>query len=409
MAKIQSFLLRLRSKSEIMKRNGLRWKLAKLLLFLQKRISRGIIRNIDTWCEQKIGRALLYYKTDPFVSKLIRDSFDHANNAEIVLKVKVLNQMGYVVDLVDRSVPKSKLKFADIYDLYIGLGAGDSGKFYDVIADQVPSAKRIIYAAGPYPPLSNRLILRRYDMLRMRTGASLKPLRMIKYVDFQRFVTRCDAIFVVGNSFSIHSYGDCKKPLYRMYGVVSPHIAYNKKTKDLRKFLFFGGNGQVVKGLDLVLDAFKQLPEFELYVCGPFEGETEFYELYKPVTNLPNIHLEGFVFPASKRFKELTEQCAWIISPSCSEGTANSVMTCMRAGLIPICTYETGVDMEDFGFLVKDSVTDIKETVIRASLIDETELLVRQGRSVDATKIYTKESYSNQFERCIREVLECVE
>lgn len=392
-----------------MKRSGLKWKFEKLIVFLQKKISKGIIRDIDFWCNIKIGRALIYYKTDPFVSRLVRESFDHANNAEIVLKVKVLNEMGYVVDLVDRSVPKNKLIFSDVYDLYIGLGAGDSGKFYDIIADQVPSAKRIIYAAGPYPPLSNELILRRYEMLRMRTGVSLRPLRMIKYVNFQRFLERCDAIFVVGNSFSINSYRRCQKPLYRMYGTVSPRIAYDGKPKDPRKFLFFGGNGQVVKGLDIVFDAFKELPNLELYVCGPSEGEIDFYELYKPVTDLPNIYLEGFVFPASERFKELTAQCAWVISPSCAEGTANSVMTCMRAGLIPICTYETGVDVEDFGFLVKDSVMDIKKTVIQASLTSKTELLTRQQRSVDATEHYTKEAFSKQFEKCIREVLECAE
>src|SRR5690606_13272968 len=48
-----------------------------------------------------------------------------------------------------------------------------------------------------------------------------------------------------------------------------------------KNYLWFGNGGLIHKGLDITIDAFKNLPELNLHICGNVEQETEFYEYYR--------------------------------------------------------------------------------------------------------------------------------
>ena len=59
----------------------------------------------------------------------------------------------------------------------------------------------------------------------------------------------------------------------------------------------------VHKGLNLVLEAFSQLPDYNLIVCGPVEKDKDFENAYfKELYQLPNIKTLGFVALDSKDF-----------------------------------------------------------------------------------------------------------
>jgi hypothetical protein len=63
----------------------------------------------------------------------------------------------------------------------------------------------------------------------------------------------------------------------------------------------------------------------------------------------------------SREFYKISDKCAFVILPSCSEGQAGSVVECMNQGLIPIVTEETRLDTEGFGVTLKNaSVREIK-------------------------------------------------
>jgi hypothetical protein len=88
-----------------------------------------------------------------------------------------------------------------------------------------------------------------------------------------------------------------------------------------------------------------------------------------------NIETIGWVDVASPRFLEITSRCVGIFFPLCSEGQCGGVVTCMHAGLIPVISYESGVDVHDFGMILPDcSVAEIQNAVRRVSALPTSQL-----------------------------------
>ena len=130
-----------------------------------------------------------------------------------------------------------------------------------------------------------------------------------------------------------------------------PDEHYERTAKGFRlgapQFSFFSGSGNVHKGLDVLLDAFSLL-DTHLYICQKISPA--FYKVYRhELEDLPNIHLVGFVPIRSQRYYDLIDRCAFVIHPSCAEGSAGSLVEAMHQGLIPVVTRETTVDTGDYG------------------------------------------------------------
>ena len=125
---------------------------------------------------------------------------------------------------------------------------------------------------------------------------------------------------------------------------------FNSKTK---RILFISGSGLVHKGLDLVLEAIKDLntSKIELHIMGPYEND-----FFKPLKNLVskiNIFHHGFMNLKSISARKIIESCHFLISPSCSEGQSTAVLTGMTCGLIPIITEECGINIDENSYLLK--------------------------------------------------------
>jgi len=133
----------------------------------------------------------------------------------------------------------------------------------------------------------------------------------------------------------------------------------------------------VHKGLDLVLEAFVQMPKYHLTVCGPVTKEKDFEQAYcQELYHTANIDTYGWIDIGSPAFIDLANSCLGMVYPSCSEGSAGAVLTCLQAGLIPIVSYESGVEVsDDFGVILHNcSIEEIKETVQRLSSLSAQEL-----------------------------------
>jgi glycosyltransferase involved in cell wall biosynthesis len=106
------------------------------------------------------------------------------------------------------------------------------------------------------------------------------------------------------------------------------------------------------------------------------------------------------VNPNSDEMDELCANNAFVLFPSCSEGTASSVITCMAKGLIPIVTKESGVNLNDFGIEIESGTVDAVKDAIEIALklpikeIKRQRNLVQQfvvnNHSVDAYKYHLK-------------------
>jgi len=362
---------------------------------------------------RKVGHALLYYKTDPLVFKSVAKDTSHTNHLRIVEIVKIFNKLGFWVDIIDRTADPDDIRknIKDKYNIFIGIGAGDSGKYFPEITDRVPSAKKILYALGPDPELTKELTIKRYDYFRRRhPNVRMQVRRLPGCVDVGRVIQNTDVIFCGGSDFSAKSYRRFNKPLYKFYGAILPGVSVDIRQIPMgspRKFLYFGGNGNIVKGLDLVIEAFVGTPDLELYICAP-TWEKDFNNFYLPIIKkYPNIHFVGFVDVYGQRFEKLTKQCGFVTMLSCAEGMANSVITCMRRGLVPVVNYESGIDnMENFGFLIENlKIDELRKKYREISRISERKFKEKSIASYQETNSYAQAKFSENFEKSLIDVL----
>ncbi|MDP6704228.1 MAG: hypothetical protein QF775_01945 [archaeon] len=351
----------------------------------------------------------MYYKTDPFVASWVSRSYAHTNNWEILEMVRILNQKGYWVDILDRNVNIVDLDLKDQYDLCVCVGDGNPLKNFAELAKKTKKAKHILYTTGIESQLSRKLVAERYVYFHKRhPNENVQIRRMPVNVNLSEIAGDIDAFFCIGNEYTMQGYEKHQKPMYRIHPSSSPVIEtkMNFENKDPAKFLYFGGNGNLEKGLDLVVEAILGLSDVELYICAP-EKEAEFNGVYRMLMEkASNIHSLGFIQPGGKRFHEVTEMCGFIVFPASSEGTATSVTTCMRRGMVPVVTRESGIDIGDFGITVPDvHLEALREQMKELSGMSKEELVERAKKTQEHSEQYTEHGFSRSFKEALESVL----
>ena len=120
-----------------------------------------------------------------------------------------------------------------------------------------------------------------------------------------------------------------------------------------------------------------------------------------------NIETVGWVDVASPDFLEIVGNCIGLVYPSCSEGQSGAVVTCMKAGLIPIVSYESGVDVTDFGVQLDHcTVEEIMDAVQQLSSTDPitlSEMAVSCWQH--ASDYHSNSAYSTQYVKMIETIL----
>ena len=171
--------------------------------------------------------------------------------------------------------------------------------------------------------------------------------------------------------------------------------------------MWLGSSGCVHKGLDLVLESFVELPDCHLYICGPIEREKDFQSAYhKELYETKNIHTIGWVDVTSSEFIEIAGKCVGVVYPSCSEGGGGSVIQCMHAGLIPIVSYESSVDVGDFGVILKDcSISEIKNSIRMISSLPAEELRRMSRMAWEFARAnHTRERFAEEYQRIVKKI-----
>lgn len=149
------------------------------------------------------------------------------------------------------------------------------------------------------------------------------------------------------------------------------------------------------------------MPEYELIIfCpNPLDREEDFARAYyKELYQTPNIRTMGWVDVNSDEFIDIAGRCAATILFSCSEGASSSTVNCMHAGLIPVLSYQCGLDVDDFGFVLRDcTIQNIKEMVRRVAVLSTCEI---EGRARAAWEYVRANHTRERFARRYREVVE---
>lgn len=356
------------------------------------------LRNIYKKAYRK--RALLSYMVMPFRGSE-KHSY-HSNRQESRVIAKILDSANYIVDVYDWSYSRP-IPYEE-YDLIIGQGYPLENSFY-----QSFNGTKIYLATGASTQQRNYAELRRLKALRDRKGKLLKPKRIKSYPDYASSVLS-DAIFCTGNQFTINTYRSVydgnifRIPVSVVATVISEKINRNI-SKARNHFLWIGSNGLVHKGLDLCIEAFKQMKDCHLHICGP--KEEEFFETYEDAFQKYNITYHGFVDTNSKLYKKIVEKCMFSIFPSCSEGGGGSVLSAMKSGLIPVVTREASVDIDNFGFLIESPEIDcIKKTIKNVSTLSTNELEDRSRSSKEfVDNQHSIDSYFSAFSNALEAVL----
>ncbi|MDZ8024278.1 MAG: glycosyltransferase [Nostoc sp. DcaGUA01] len=350
------------------------------------------------------GNVLLSYRIEPFLLKPGQPMpNDHTWYWEVWQIAQTFLDMRYNVDVIqfhnDKFVPqKDYAFFIDIRHRMEALAPKLNKDCIKIF--HVDIANMVFRNAAE----CNRLL-----ELQQRRGITLTP---------QRFempnlgIEYADCATVLGNDFTVGTFKYANKPMYRI-PISSPVVYPYPEQKDFaavrKNFLWFGGSALVLKGLDLVLDAFAQMPEYHLTVCGPISNDKEFEKaFYRELYETPNIHTYGWIDVSSPEFIEVTNNCLGLVYPSVSEGQSGAVISCLQGGLIPILSYESGVDVHDFGVIFDNlSLEEIKAKVRSISNLPVEDLKVKSRKAWEYARTnHTKEKFAQAYRNAVEQMLE---
>ena len=96
------------------------------------------------------------------------------------------------------------------------------------------------------------------------------------------------------------------------------------------------------------------------------------------------------------------------IAPSCSEAISTAVASCMQTGLLPIVSYDTGIDLPDGcgTYLRPCSVEEIRQAAVQAVGLDHRSLSEQISACQKmALQRYSRREFSAEMARYLAEVL----
>jgi glycosyltransferase involved in cell wall biosynthesis/LmbE family N-acetylglucosaminyl deacetylase len=346
------------------------------------------------------GDMLLSYRIEPFLLKPgepIQNS--HTHYWESWQIARTFLDLGYSVDVIHARNKTFQPK--KNYSYFIGHRIN-----FDRIAGLLKGdCVKIAHLDTAHWIVNNYSTYQRKFELQQRRGLAIKESHRL--IEPNLAIESADYAVTYGNQFTFETYRHAKKPLFRV--PISTCALFpspeNKNFGACRSnFLWFGSGGFVHKGLDLVLEAFAEMPDYHLYVCGPLEKEKDFARAYsKELYQTPNIHTIGWVDVEGAEFAEIANRCLGLVYVSCSEAGGGSVITCMHAGLIPLVSYESSVDVGDFGVVVKGhSVNAIKSAIQMVSQFPVEQLQKMAQKSWEYARVgHTREKFAEEYKKVI--------
>lgn len=337
----------------------------------------------------------------PFPFRISIDSIEmrkHQNRREAIVIGEVFKEFGFNVDVIYYK-KKTFLPHKD-YSIVFGLEPN-----FEKFAKRNPNAIKIYYATGAYWEFQNSAIFLRTKEVNERRNSNLKPSCLVPP---HQSVELADWVIQIGSKFTISTYPpEMQHKIILIRQSSFEFLDSNTEGKNYssirKKFLWFGGKGAILKGLDLLLKAFVRRPDLELYIAGA--PERDFVKEYaNELFHTRNIHFLGWLDIKSETLRQVANSCAFVILPSASEGVPGSVISMMRFGLVPIVSIPAAVDgMEDFGFLIYSlTPEDVLNVIDRVCNLDEDEIYRRAKLAQDfAKRNFSIETFKHDFKHVL--------
>jgi len=353
-------------------------------------------------------RVLLSYIQQPFIEGI---KFHHTNYLECYTAAEVFKELGYCVDVVDLFNDDVEIDFSK-YEIVYGLGIALENSFYCSNPERV---LKILYSTGFNPFYSFQASAVQVKKFYLSHGILIpESSRVLKsFWTFQYILS--DYVIALGNKLvcdsfkNLNKYIKCDNVNAFYFDVYDIDIKNKDFEKAQKHFLWFGSNGLLHKGLDLVIDIFIERKDINLHICGATKNEIKFWEYYQPfLVKSKNIINHGFVNIQSDDFKILMEECAFCIFPTASEGGAPALLNVMaNGGLIPIASKTCGIDIDEIGFVFDELSKDLIELNIDRVLKFDLETLKKMSQVVkeNIRSNYTLDHYKKNIKETIKQGL----
>lgn len=351
--------------------------------------------------------ALLSYIIDPF----IEDSFIHTNFYEARSVASILGELGYNVDIIDyRRTANIDL---EKYDLIYGFGDVFQ-KYFE--SPNVKNTITIYYGAGMHVSHQNQATLTRLRDVFVKKGHWIgKSVRFVEKT-WTHQTALVDGIIALGNKICADSY---RKYYINKQGLILEQPATFFQTKNAfdiiknrlpgakKHYLWFGSDGLIHKGLDILLEYFAANKNLTLHICGSVTNEPDFIKIYKSELNSNNIILHNFIDINSNEFEDILRKCLFVVFPSCSEGGSPSILTVIgNGGLIPIITKETTVDTKSAIFIDSFDYKSLDKSIQESQRIPKNELLNLQIENLKFILQHnSQEAYYNHLKNNIENII----
>ena len=285
----------------------------------------------------------------------------------------------------------------DDYDYVIGFGSA-----YRKAIELNPQAKSVLYLTEKPPYYSLQKESERIAYLYERHRIKAKINRSGLFFNDEDIVN-ADYIIMMGREGDENLLPDKNVYLLSPTGLKCDNYTLEKKNFDEAKkhFLWMGSRGAVLKGLDILYDAFSLAPNLVLHVAGLDSVDRRILSKIKPTNVIDHGYLQIGTTYANKVFDE----CAFFLFPSCSEAVSTSTLTAMNFGLIPLITSEMSVEICDMQYLKSFHVDDVVKVMTERSASDSVSL----RKEAESIREFAKERYSlEKYSKTIFDIVQSI-
>ncbi len=343
-------------------------------------------------------RALIVYILAPFFFENMKGS--HTNVEEVRTMAAVLRDLGYDVDVIN-TYYDGKLE-ADRYNLVIGFRK----PFEELLSGLRKDCVSVYFTTEASPYFANTAELARIMAFQDRCGIRPSYERQnMCCLSLDRLLL-ADGAICIGNDWTLSTYQGMFRRCLKQNAtatVLKRDHAHKEGSPYGRAFMWYGGAGALHKGVDLCIEAFRELPDLELHLVGRLDGVV--YEYYRDeIESADNVFYHGFLPPDDAEFLDLCGRCDFCLGVSCSEGQSTAMLTAMRGGVIPVCMPYMGIDTKECGGVAIDDVTipELADICRSLSATDPAEIDVRRKQAY----VYTADKHSLEaYGRMLRDNL----
>lgn len=348
-------------------------------------------------------KALLVYVVDPFTEEFSPElARSHANYQKSPAIVEILSEFGFSVDVTDwQNIHAPQ---ADNYGLVIGQGRA----FAQSCKHCQQEIPRIYLGWGLPAQVTQKAV-------RLRSQEISKKRRVNLFQDHpsEQGLKFATDIFYLGNSYTQKAYQSMSiGEVFQLYNPVVQGVKPTLDQKDFsncrRHFMWMAAYGTARRCLDILLEVFSENPQFDLWICGGLEHEKVFFKAYKKeILSLQNIHYMGWLDVTSSEYDQVTAICGYMLYPSISDGMPGSVVNSMFAGVVPIVTKESGMDLRGLGIEISTLSHSAVLQIIRDAASIAPEKLAQESYAVHqfAASNHSQEAFNTSFRKALEKVL----